>query len=664
MNTKNAEPSVQRSAGNARPRNIAGGKKCLARCLRWLPVCLIAACLSMASCMDDEDVKNYYTFTGEMVTDFLEHRADTYSDFITVLQRAKVYDLLHGYGKYTCFAPTNEAFNTYLKEHGYATLADIPDDVCDTIAWTHVIKDGAFFTTDLEDGSIPAKNMDGRYLVISSDSDTQNNNKLIYYINKTSRLVNYDDSVENGVVHPVNRLISASNLYLPDMMEKDSTISLFTQALVLTHLDDSLMAYIDPNYECTDKDSTEVGVSYKWVSGGPYTALYAKIRKFGFTAFVEPNSVYAAAGITTLDQLKAYAKSIYDATYPEDAGKYDNDFTSRHNPLNRFVAYHLLDRMGNYNDWNITGTLKTSCCVTSLRDVQDFYETLCPHTLIKICSPSPGMFINRAGLGTSYTVRGCRVLSPSESHIDQSALNGVYHYIDRILTYDTQTRDQVLNTRFRFDATTLSPDFMTCGARGMAESGTFTYGFKNNAVKNFSFNPETRLFCTARHYYWSSWEGDDLMILGLYDVTIKLPPVPEGTYEVRLGYVAGHRGTIQVYFDNVPCGIPLEMSSYSKPGSVDDTGDAETDNANDKAMHNRGYLKAPDSYLVGGAAQSMRKAGYIYRRILTTEHFDNTTDHYLRVRLVLDDPQADWSFDYLELCPKTVYDAETGEDTH
>ena len=214
------------------------------------------------------------------------------------------------------------------------------------------------------------------------------------------------------------------------------------------------------------------------------------------------------------------------------------------------------------------------------------------------------------------------------------------------------------------DASTLSPDFMNSGGRGLDESLPTNLLYKSNAVKHFTFNSETLFALSKRHVWWSSWEGDDILVLGKYDVTFKLPPVPEGTYEVRLGYVAGHRGTIQVYFNNMPCGIPLEMSSYSKPGSIEDTGDPEVDKSNDKAMRNRGYMKAPDSYRVGNGGTNMRAAGYIYRRILTTQNFTSEQDNYLRVRLVLDDENAEWSFDYVELCPKSIYDGPEGEDTH
>lgn len=53
---------------------------------------------------------------------------------------------------------------------------------------------------------------------------------------------------------------------------------------------------------------------------------------------------------------------------------------------------------------------------------------------------------------------------------------------------------------------------------------------------------------------------DCVSILGTYDLTFQLPNVPPGTYELRLGYGSmPDRGIVQMYVDNVPQGLPLDM---------------------------------------------------------------------------------------------------------
>jgi hypothetical protein len=95
-----------------------------------------------------------------------------------------------------------------------------------------------------------------------------------------------------------------------------------------------------------------------------------------------------------------------------------------------------------------------------------------------------------------------------------------------------------------------------------------------------------------------------------------------------------------------------------------DTEDEELNRANDKALHNRGYMKAPDAIRGHNAETPLRDNVNNLRRILATRYMDSNETYTLRFRQVLDDPECFLSFDYIELCPKSVYGSAEGEDTH
>ena len=80
-------------------RNIFIGMACLCGCL---------------SCEDNMESEHYYTFTGEMMSDYINSRPE-YSDFGTIIKRADLMDLLSTYGHYTCFLPSNTAFDAYYE---------------------------------------------------------------------------------------------------------------------------------------------------------------------------------------------------------------------------------------------------------------------------------------------------------------------------------------------------------------------------------------------------------------------------------------------------------------------------------------------------------------------------------------------------------------------
>lgn len=619
------------------------------------------------SCSDEPLAENYYTFTGEMVTDYLQNRSGEFSDFITILQRSGMYGMMAAYGSYTCLAPNNKAVEQYLHELGIQSVDQLTKEQCDTLSWNHII-DQAYFTTDLIDGNIPTANMNDRYLTFSCDSDALNNNNVIYYINKSARLIVRDDSVENGVVHTLDRVIVPQSFLLPDLLAEDSTISIFNEALRLTGLCDSLRQYIDPTYSCgEDSVNQDMVIS---TGGASYTMRYVGTRMKRYTAFVETDEVYAANGIYDLDGLKAHAKQVYDQMYPTDAGLYDDDWTNRKNPLNRFISYHLLPYYGAYNDWTVSGDIKNTCAKTDLIDCTDWYTTMLQGTIMKMSTPSEGLFINRKGVGVRYTVRGTKVLSPSEiGDVDQQALNGIYHYIDQVLDYNQETRDVVFNDRIRVMAATLSPEFMNCGARGNTERAT---GFK--VVEGWDFHGKTPTMTLRKRDVWMVTYADCIDMVGQFDVTFKLLPVPkEGTYEVRFGYGWGDmRGKVQVYFGTdpdglLPMGLPIDFTLWPTDpliGWVADTpGDEEGNRAIDKAMHNRGYMKDMDSWAQGGT-NILRDQPMKLRKILTTENMSPEKDYYVRIKLVVDNPQAELPINYFEIVPKSIYAGVEAEDTH
>lgn len=633
---------------------------------------VLLASFAMGSCVDNDDVVvNYYASTKVTAAGFLEENPERFSQFINILQRTPYYAMLSTYGPFTLFAPTNEAIDKYVNEMGLPGIEALTDENCDTLARTHIIRKGAYFTVDVVEGAMPEMTMEDSYIVLSSDSDIYNNNELIYYINKNARMIEYDDSVTNGVVHTVNSVITRTSDFLPDRIAADTTLTLFSQAMELTNMDDSLRYYLDLTYSCGE-DSVFDGYPKVCKAEGTSPCFWPAKRYFKYTAFVEPDEVFHKNGIYSIDSLIAFAKDVYDQTYPEDAGLYDDDFTHRKNPLNRFVSYHFLPMVLQYNNILGSSQILETCLLTNVADPEEFFETLCPNTLMRVAQPAGvGLFINRKGFQKRIDddCRGVRVLSPSESgSIDQNALNGVYHYLDDILVYDTKVRDVVLNCRIRKDATTLSPDFVNSGGRGRYDANELK-GMKKGFISGWKISDDTFVGVHSDQPWWQHYYGNGVTISGIFDVSFDLPPVPSGTYELRLGYTVNvERGVVQIYLNNEPCGIPVDLRVFGNDpsiGWIEDIDDEEENIANDKAMHNRGYMKGMDSYKQGGDdANILRLKTNNLRRILFTKYLDGNEKYTVRMRQVLDNPECYFSFDYIELCPKSVYASPEGEDRH
>ena len=645
-------------------RNIMTGVCC---CILTSVSCILSSC----SDNDSDAPLNFYSSVRMTAAEYIESDEAQFSDFKAILERGNYLAMLKTYGHYTVFAPTNSAIQTYLKENGYASLDDIPKDKCDTLARAHIVQDKAYFTTDMG-GEVAPVNMNDDYIQMTSDSDVYNNNALLIYVNKNSRIIQKDDSVTNGVVHVIDHVINASNQFLPALMEENPNLSIFCQALRLTGMADSLTKYVDETYT-VDPDSAVGGKGFKvpYGTANDGTASkqcptwYPDHRYFKFTAFVETDSLYRAHGINNLDDLIRYAKEVYDESYPEDAGKYDEDFKSRRNPLNRFISYHLINRIGSREYWvHCKGAIYEQKCLFNIYDPEDYFETMAPHTLIRFCSnPGEEVYINRKGLKNAFKVRGVRVLKENEGDdYTQSCSNGMYHYIDDILVYSKEVRNNVLNCRIRIDGSCLSPDFMNARARiyymNKAEQ---MIGFKNGYLTDFKMhNSHTFIGCGNEQTGWRHYQGSGVCITGeKFDASVKLPPVPhDGTYEVRLGYSTGDDRGI-----NEPCGIPISFRNFdSNTGWEPDTDDEEENKAIDKAMRNRGFMKAMDSY--GSTSEPFRTYNNDVRRILVKQYLRADQENWLRFRQILEGSTLYMSIDYIELCPKEIYDDPEGEDRH
>jgi uncharacterized surface protein with fasciclin (FAS1) repeats len=684
----------------------------------------------MASCTDEPDAENYYTFTGEMLSDYLNNRPE-YSEFKTICERAKLMDLLATYGQYTCFLPSNEAVQNFLKERGLSSLDQLSDADCDTIARTHLVAN-MYSTFEMTQDRLATANLLGRYLATSQGVDNDSN-AVVYlegvahiYFEKTladGTVVHQNDSVENGIVQPIDMVIEKSNSYIADILRDNPKISIFYSALQTTGVKEQILLVDDPNYNKRDyplyRYKSHVRNEVAWV---PDT------KKYGFTVFVEPDSVYQAKfqeyGISTANgQLRALydlACQIYDPVYPEDVSaeghKFEN-LTDSVNPLRRFVQYHIMTRY-------VPGTSDLTALIvpetkeafgfeTKWLNAIDWYETLLPHKMLKIeqlsrnkredtkndCIGIDGdkkerHFINRRYEAPEYEFRGACVDNTVETKPVHDALNGHYFYVDDLVVFSKDVRDRVQNMRIRMDFSTVFPEVMTNdmrlkgnyraddGYNAPADDSPEPKNGKNHYfplgyLDGVTFNSNCTFVYRRPHWEFWSWQGDEWNLFGDYDFTFRIPPVPySGEWQLRLGFAPLEtRGVMQVYFDGVPQGIPLDMTQIltsemylgdrftEDPQLSEYKKTAKEDLAEEqKLLKNLNAYRGPRSCynISNNGTQKNYSWGisHMMRRVLCQTYIDATKDHYLRFRVASDGKQGndnEFMLDFFEMCPKSVY---------
>lgn len=661
---------------------------------------LLASCaaITLNSCKENIDDSNLYTFTGEMMIDHLRENPD-FSSYYEILGRvhpskrssSTMHELLAARGHYTCFAPTNEAIDLYIDslltigEVSSKEVSELPDSVAEYIVFNSIIDHGnndAIASTEFDKAENYA-NMNDRYITFTYTN--AEDGSTVIYANTNSKITEMDIEVENGYIHVIDKVLSPSKATVADLIEATPNLSFFGGLLEMTGWDDKLLVWRDDAYE----DFEEAGEVISTKTGN---SQYPEHRYLGFTVFVEPDSVYEANGINSVAELMTYLKN--NAYYDEETTSYGEDYTNPENAVNQFVAYHILPELLTWNNMVIWSNEKgyysgspndgTSFNV----NVWEYYETLDPHRRsMKITGIRNGKRINRQSEYNLVTYRE-RVVNIEGVKINETngenenyARNGYYFPIDEILLWTRDVPNKVLNERMRYDICSLLPELMTNGLRLNKTNGTdwvFKHDYFDNVLNMtdetvFNYLPNQGNLGSATT--WLDFQTDEWNIQGVYDFTMKLPPVPyTGTYEVRYGINAnGNRGMAQIYVGENPnnlaaYGIPLDLRLGGSSTMVNWQSDASLGNDDaimekDKAMRNNGYMKGP-AYFFPASGVPGRDCTNCLRRIVYTGRLEAGKTYYIRFKSVLDSSNTEFFFDYLELVPRTIYNGDISEDKY
>ncbi len=675
--------------------------------LKYIFVGVVCALTGMAtvSCSDEPDDENFYTFTGEMMSDYFRNRPE-YSDFAYIVDQAGMTDLLSAYGHYTCFLPSNKVVENYLNKKGLNSVKDLTREQCDTIARTHLVNN-MYATIDMNDGTLNTANMNKRYIQITHTVDKNDNS--VVQLNRMSNIIFElkDDSVENGIIHPIDVLLENSNSSISDVLKANDRIRIFYEGLVATGLRDTLIKTKDESY-----DGSKYG-TYSYTSDfWREIAVAPEEKKYGFTVFVEPDDLYEKKfkeyGISTSNgmvrALYDLACMIYDPVFADDddyKAAYGFDkITDRNNPLNMFMAYHILTR--DVIGWNkLTPIEVHSGIVDGAIGIKidkmnpcDWYETLMPRTMMKLEQATVREYMGNSERGQRYinrrvddkfSIDGSKIQPTVEADYLQDAPNGRYFYIDDIIAFNKDTQEKVLNDRIRMDFSTIFPEVMTMNMRlngdptkddeSSKADQTFkngkNYWFPKGYLDNVTMEGNGVLVYRRPHWNFWSYEGDEFNLFGDYDFTFRLPPVPyEGEYQIRLGFCAlDTRGVAQIYFDGKPQGIPVDMRKRLSDETIlgDQFGTkkwadmTDEEKAEDqKMLKNLGYYRGAYGgyHSSGSTINEFVDNPRTYRLVLCTVHINPKKDHYIRVRCTSSSKLGnnnEFMMDYLEIVPKSVY---------
>ena len=613
---------------------------------------------------------------------------------------------------------------------GFTSQRD-KDSISRVIVFNSILDGGdqqAFDVMDFPDHEheFGQANMNDRKLRVfygTEDPDSISINGTVL-VNKKNRGI----TLTNGYIHQVEAVIAPSNDRMGEFVvhwarTPKSGYSVMAKLVMACGLVDTLNAFRDDTWE------------YLYLTGGvkdlPKHTSVGQIgtipqhRYYGFTLFAETDHFWektlgkSASEIGVDDVCEFLRQSgLFNHV---DGTTFDDDYTRQMNYLNQFVTYHLLpQRIGreklviHYNELGYNYSQNSSPTVP----ICDYYQTMGLPRLLKTYESreSKGIYLNRFPIlrngvgrfspskenrndyhesgdffqlsGTASAPdenQGIKVLTYTEAGTDNSSVaNGIVYPIDHLLIWIENVVNQLANQRIRIDAGCMMPELMNNDVR--SHRAYYSYGATNcrGIPTNYRYIENIEIKDGTLFYYlpgylssWHNLQGDEYNIIGRYDFTMKLPPVPRaGQYEIRFGVATGSRvrSMAQVYFGSDPnmmpaAGIPMDLrlgGLEKRDGSITtdsgvgweaDTEDQEHNDEVAKRMRAKGFMKAPNLWTNSmGSSTSIRTFHYMTRRIMVNAYMMPYQNYYIRFKSVLDLEDREFYMDYFEYVAKEVYD--------
>lgn len=545
------------------------------------------------------------------------------------------------------------------------------------------------------------------------DGDTVKVKYPIYYnIEKNCGVMISDREASNGWLHVMADVIAPTSDYVFQVVQDAPNMKIMGRLLQETGIWEWMNHERDITYE--EQELPEK------LEAQPGTFDVPMKRYLAFTGFVEPDSIFELYGvpavtldddgnITNWDEVLQGLKGVSKITTAYGTQDMDN-LKSPNNPLYKFVKYHFIDGkyapgklVVHYTEYQYQYGVdqKNPQTRTLPTDAWDFYTTIHPIgkveerepiKLLQVGSRGPigqsfegnPVFINRFveydnAIKGSYEEIGVKpggegVMILQEQSI--SAANGYVYPIDDMLVFGEAERLLMGRERMRVDYATIIHELSSNNLR-LGKYSMFPAGYFENLPLQNSSSQVLYLFCAYSPISttgWCNYQGDEMMILGLYDVTFRIPPVPVAKeYEIRLGVSHNTlRGMCQLYFGEdmnrlKPAGLPYDLRQSAPSVNipwVEDVEDESINIENDKNMRNQGYMKGPQHFgWTDGKGENMSRdyTGHL-RRIVTTERMEPGKSYYLRYKSALKKLDAQLQIDYIEIVPKEVYGGNEAED--
>lgn len=338
-----------------------------------------------SACNDPYEDSTYRVYDMNPISSYLETRSDEFSEWITVLKYADLFNAVNQASSYfTVLVPTNEAVRSFYLKKNVSSIQELGKDYARSLAEYHIVNDSINLNTFVQGGKLEAKTLSDDYLSVSFDESSETGGFNSIYVNKEAHVKELAIQVSNGYVYVLNDVMSplVENLY-ERISENSDKYSIFIEALNQTSWKDSLSIIYD---EIRQEDNTVIQ------------------QKRNYTLLAVSDDTYRSEGVTSVADLAV------------KTGAVGTDYKDETNELFRYVAYHVIGGSYSVFDFNnFSGGTTTKLWTTKADAV-----------LEASLQSGNKLYFNYEGEIDGQSVKAMFV----EDGSDVQAKNGILHEID------------------------------------------------------------------------------------------------------------------------------------------------------------------------------------------------------------------------------------------
>lgn len=338
-----------------------------------------------SACNDPYEDSTYQVYDMNPISSYLETRSDEFSEWITVLKYADLFNAVNQASSYfTVLVPTNEAVRSFYLKKNVSSIQELGKDYARSLAEYHIVNDSINLNTFVQGGKLEAKTLSDDYLSVSFDESSETGGFNSIYVNKEAHVKELAIQVSNGYVYVLNDVMSplVENLY-ERISENSDKYSIFIEALNQTSWKDSLSIIYD---EIRQEDNTVIQ------------------QKRNYTLLAVSDDTYRSEGVTSVADLAV------------KTGAVGTDYKDETNELFRYVAYHVIGGSYSVFDFNnFSGGTTTKLWTTKADAV-----------LEASLQSGNKLYFNYEGEIDGQSVKAMFV----EDGSDVQAKNGILHEID------------------------------------------------------------------------------------------------------------------------------------------------------------------------------------------------------------------------------------------